>query len=142
MRMLVAAALIFVTASGAGAQALSNAIVQAHLGRGATSSQTLADQAFDLPAGDQPLLLAEAARIADRAAAPGVAADIRARLIAEYPDAPESGEASLALARHLAGPGGNAVEATRILEDLITRTPGAAVVPEARLELERLRSRS
>jgi len=128
--------------SAPGAQALSNTVVKAHVGRGATASLELADQAFDLPPGDQPILLAEAARIADRAGAPEAAADIRKSLVAEYPAAPEAGEASLALARHLAGPGGDADGARRLLEDLITREPGAAVVPEARLELERLRSRS
>jgi hypothetical protein len=35
---------------------------------------------------------------------------------------------------------GDTEGAIRILEDLITRRPDAAVVPEARLELERLRT--
>jgi tetratricopeptide (TPR) repeat protein len=123
-----------------GAQALANAGVQAHVGRGSAAARTLADLTFGLPEGDRPLLLAEAARIADRAGDGNAAAQIREQLVEEYPNAPQSGEAAIALARHLVRVEGNATEAIRILEDLITRNPGAAVVPEARLELERLRS--
>ena len=124
-----------------GAQALANAGVLAHLGRGASAAGTLSDQAFELPPGDRPLLLAEAARMADRAGDASGAARIRRQLVQEYPGAAESGEASIALARHLAQVEGNVEEAVRLLEDLITRRPNAAVVPEARVELERLRSR-
>jgi len=127
--------------SGAGAQTLATASVQAHLGRGGSAARVLADDAFSLPAGDRPVLLAEAARMADRAGDAESGADIRRRLLVEYPDAPEVGEASLALARYRAGVDRDSAEAIRILEDLITRQPSAAVVPEARLELERLRAR-
>lgn len=126
--------------SGQGAQALANAAVLARVGRGGSAAQTLADQAFELPDGDRPLLLAEAARMAERAGEVSVAARIREQLVEEHPGAPEVGEASIALARHLAQVERNVPEAVRILEDLITRQPNAAVVPEARLELERLRS--
>jgi hypothetical protein len=79
--------------------------------------------------------------MADRAGDPDGAADIREQLVEEHPAASEAGEAAIALARHLAGDEGGVDEAVRILEDLITSQPEAAVVPEARLELERLRSR-
>jgi hypothetical protein len=124
-----------------GAQALAAAGVQEHLGRGGAAALTLADEAFGLPGPDQPMVLAEAARMADRSASGEAAAAIRRRLVEEHPDAPEVGEATLALARHLARERGSSEAAVRILEDLITRQPNAAVVPEARLELERLRSR-
>jgi hypothetical protein len=124
-----------------GAQALAKAGVQEHLGRGGAAALALADDAFGLPAPDQPMVLAEAARMADRSASGEAAAAIRRRLVEEHPDAPEVGEATLALARHLARERGSSEEAVRMLEDLITRQPNAAVVPEARLELERLRSR-
>jgi tetratricopeptide (TPR) repeat protein len=124
-----------------GAQALANAGVLAHLGRGGSAGVALADQAFDFPVGDRPLLMAEAARMADRAGDRAAAADIRARLVGEYPDAPEVGEASLALARYVAREEGDPEAAIRMLEDLITRKPNGAVVPEARLELERLHNR-
>jgi tetratricopeptide (TPR) repeat protein len=127
--------------SPAGAAALSNAGVQAHLGRGGAAASALADRTVDLPVGDRALLLAEAARIATRSGARAEATDIRERLVEEYPDAPEVGEASLALARDIARYGGDTARAIRLLEDLITSQPNAAVVPEARLELERLRSR-
>jgi TolA-binding protein len=62
-------------------------------------------------------------------------------LVDEHPDAAEAAEATLALARHEAVAGGDRDEAIRLLEELITRRPNAAVVPEARLELQRLRNR-
>jgi tetratricopeptide (TPR) repeat protein len=127
--------------SGQSAGALAVAGVQAHLGRGGAAALKLADEAFGLPVGDRAVLLAEAARMADRAGERAASADIRERLLAEYPDAPEAAEAALALARHRSRVERNAPDAIRILEDLITRQPNAAVVPEARLELERLRSR-
>ncbi|MGB1841887.1 MAG: tetratricopeptide repeat protein, partial [Longimicrobiales bacterium] len=68
-------------------------------------------------------------------------ADIRAVLITEYPDAPEVAEASLALARYRARTPRGVEEAIRLLEDLIMNRPNAAVVPDARVELQRLRDR-
>jgi hypothetical protein len=95
----------------------------------------------ELRESDRAPLLAEAARIADRGSDPELGADIRRRLIEEYRDAPEVAEASLALARHLGRPGGDEATAILLLEELIIARPNSAVVPEARLELERLRSR-
>ncbi len=123
------------------AKELVTASVAAHRGHGAEAATRLAAATEQLGESDRPALLAEAARIADRSGQGEQAADIRRRLIADYPDAPEVGEASLALARHVAGPGGDELEAIRMLEELITSRPDAAVVPEARLELQRLRNR-
>jgi hypothetical protein len=89
--------------------------------------------------GERAALLAEAARMADRGGEPEVGASIRETLLEAHPDAPEVGEASLALARHRARSAAGVEEAIRILEDLITSRPNAAVVPDARMELERLR---
>jgi hypothetical protein len=86
-------------------------------------------------------VLAEAARIAGRGGADALAAEIRARIVAEYPDAPEVGEASLALARYHARTPFGVTEAIQLLEELITSRPNAAVVPDARVELEKLRGR-
>jgi tetratricopeptide (TPR) repeat protein len=134
-------ALLLARVSGDARQMLANAALQAHLGRGASAARTLADAAFDASPAERPQLLAEAARMADRAGDPDGAADIREQLVEEHPAASEAGEAAIALARYLAGDEGGVDEAVRILEDLITSQPEAAVVPEARLELERLRSR-
>jgi tetratricopeptide (TPR) repeat protein len=121
-------------------RALVAAGVAAHHGRGADAAAELAGQASSLPEDDRAGVLAEAARIAERSGAVDNAVSIRERLVADYPDAPEVAEASLALARHIAATGGDTEVAIRLLEDLITRSPNAAVVPEARFELERLRA--
>jgi tetratricopeptide (TPR) repeat protein len=126
--------------SDGGARALVAAGVAEHHGEGRVAATRLAEQASSLPEPDRAPVLAEAARIAERSGAPEAAADIRERLLADHPDAPEVAEASLALARHVAAAGGDTAEAIRLLEDLIVRSPNAAVVPEARLELERLRA--
>lgn len=124
-----------------GTKQLVSASVAAHRGQGAEAATRLAAATDQLAESDRAPLLAEAARIADRSGQGEQAADIRRRLIADYPETPEVGEASLALARHVAGAGGDELEAIRMLEELITSRPNAAVVPEARLELQRLRNR-
>jgi tetratricopeptide (TPR) repeat protein len=128
--------------SASGTEALVAAGVAEHRGQGAAAAAELAGQASSLPETDRPPVLAEAARIADRSGVPEGAAEIRERLLADHPDAPEVAEASLALARHVARENGDTEAAIRLLEELITRRPNAAIVPEARLELERLRSDS
>ena len=70
-----------------------------------------------------------------------VAAVIHRRIVTDYPEAPEVGEASLALARFHARTDGGVEEAIRLLENLITMRPNAAVVPDARVELDKLRGR-
>ncbi len=79
--------------------------------------------------------------MADRSAAAEIAAEIRRRILTEHPDAPEVGEASLALARHHARSVNGVGDAIRLLEEFITLRPNAALVPDARVELERLRRR-
>lgn len=88
---------------------------------------------------DGPALLAEAARMAESAGADSLAARLRTRLLRQAPDAPEAGGATLALARYRARTPAGRQEAVRLLTGLVTRDPAAAVVPEARRELERLR---
>jgi hypothetical protein len=91
---------------------------------------------------DQPPLLAEAARIADRGGVQSRAALIRLKIVMGFPDSPEVGAATLALARHRATEPEGVGAAIVLLERLITSRPNAAVVPDARLELERLRGRA
>ena len=118
------------------ADLVAEAGVRAHEGKGDEAAGVLSDAVDQVAEGERPTLLAEAARLAD---AGDTAAELRTRLIHEYPDAPEAAEASLALARwHATTPDGRA-EAIRLLEDLVTRAPNAAVAPDARRELERLR---
>ncbi|MBM4182881.1 MAG: hypothetical protein FJ207_01495 [Gemmatimonadetes bacterium] len=124
-----------------GVEALVSAEVEAHRGRPVEAARGLAEATVDLREGDRAPLLAESARLAERGGDAELAADLRQRLIAGFPDAPEVAEASLALARHLGRPGGDETTAIRLLEELIIARPNSAVVPEARLELERLRSR-
>jgi hypothetical protein len=96
----------------------------------------------DLDEADRAPLLAEAARIAARGGAVELSADVNAMIVSEFPDAPEVGDASLALARYYAREPEGVDEAIRLLEDLITQRPNAAVVPDARLELQKLRAGS
>ena len=124
-----------------GAQALAEAGVKAHHGRHREAAMELADAAQQVERAEAPLVLAEAARIAADGDEGAVAADIRAALISEHPDAPEVAEASLALARYRARTPRGVEEAIRLLEDLIMNRPNAAVVPDARVELQRLRDR-
>jgi tetratricopeptide (TPR) repeat protein len=127
--------------SSEGAELLAAAGVEAHRGDGPGAARALADGASALEEGDRVPVLAEAARIASRGGADALAAEIRGRIVAEYPDAPEVGEASLALARYHARTPRGVAQAIRLLEELITSRPNAAVVPDARVELEKLRGR-
>ena len=124
-----------------GARHLAEAGVRAHRGEGAAGARILAGAVDVLPFDERPALLAEAARLASSGGEAGLAADIRARIVDEYPDAVESAEAALALARYRARTPEGIAEAVRLLEDLIARRPNAAVVPYARVELQRLSDR-
>lgn len=127
--------------SARGAEALSGAAVRAHRGEAGAAAGELAQEVGGLPAEERAPLLAEAARLAADGGEAGAAAEIRTRLVEEHPDAVEAAEAALELARHHARSGEDGVaEAIRLLEDLIARRPNAAVVPDARLELQRLRN--
>jgi tetratricopeptide (TPR) repeat protein len=108
------------------ARALADAGVTAHRGEPARAARGLAEAVGRVADGERAALLAEAARMADRGGEPEVGAFIRETLLEAHPDAPEVGEASLALARHRARSAAGVEEAIRIL-------------PDARMELERLR---
>ena len=127
--------------SPAGAELLAAAGVEAHRGDAHEAARALAAGVSRLEQGDRAPVLAEAARIAGRGGADALAAEIRGRIVGEYSDAPEVGEASLALARYHARRPPGVAEAIRLLEELITTRPNAAVVPDARVELEKLRGR-
>lgn len=90
---------------------------------------------------DRPGLLALAARLVENQGRDAVAADLRDRLVEDHPEAAETPEAQLRLARYRAGEG-RVEEARTLLEDLILNRPESAVVPEARRELERVRDPS
>lgn len=124
-----------------GAEALAAAGVQAHRGRPAEAATALAEAAGTLEAAEQAAVLAQAARFAADGGEARTAAEIRRRIVDEHPDAPEVGEAALALARYQARTPAGVDQAIRLLEELITRRPNAAVVPDARRELQKLRGR-
>ena len=121
------------------AKVLARAGVLAHRGIVNEAVSVLVDGTDELEAKEHPPLLAEAARIADRGKAFERGASIRTRLIYEYPEAPELGDAALALARYRASTPNGIEQAIAILEELITTRPNAAVVPDARVELEKLK---
>jgi len=123
-----------------GAELLASAGVAEHRGQVAEAVSLLSDGVPELAPADQAPLLAEAARIAARAGQPTLAAAVNETIVVEYPESPEVGEASLSLARFYARSPGGVPEAIRLLEELIIQRPNAAIVPDARAELQRLRS--
>ncbi len=86
-----------------------------------------------LPEEDRAALLALASHLLTDPE-PVRAAELRRRLIREWPDALEIPEAQVQLARHLLGQGGEAAreEAVEILEALLLRRPSHPLAPEAR----------
>lgn len=133
---------LFDRVSPEGGALLAAAGVEEHRGNPVEGAQTIAQGVDDLPDEDRPLLLAEAARIATRGGVDVLASTINRRIVEEYPRAAEVGDAAIALARFYARTPDGVPAAIKILEDLITVRPNAAVVPDARVELEKLRARS
>lgn len=122
-----------------GGAAVARAAVDAHRGRAREAGLGLERSAGGLPEGDRPAVLAEAARLLEGAGGEVDAARVRGELVGGYPDAAESAEAALALARWRARTQEGRPEAIRMLEDLILRAPDGPIAPAARRELERLR---
>jgi tetratricopeptide (TPR) repeat protein len=122
-------------------EALAAAGVSAHHGRASEAAAGLADAVGLMLEEERPRMLAEAARMAADGGDARLAAEIRERLVTDHADAPEFAEAALSLARYHARTPRGHEEAIRLLEELIAERPNAAVVPDARLELERLRAR-
>ena len=126
--------------SPVGQQAVARAAVDAHKGRGRDAALALEQAAADLPEPDRPLALAEAARLAADVGADEEAARMRTALLAGYPDALDAPEAALALARWHARSQRGLATAIQLLENLILNSPDSAVAPDARRELQRLRT--
>ena len=124
-----------------GTQLMAQAGVLAHQGQGEAAATMLADSLESLDPDERAAVLSEGARMAERGGAGELAAGLRARLLIEHAEAPEAAEASLELARFRAQSPGGLDEAIRLLEDLVTSRPNAAVAPDARRELERLLGR-
>lgn len=119
---------------------LAKAAVDAHRGRSREGALALEKALPDLPEEDRPLALGQAARFAADVGADEEAARLRTALIERYPESSDAPEAMLFLARwHARSPGGVA-QAVELLERLILKTPDAAVAPDARRELQRLRT--
>ena len=127
--------------SPVGSEALARAGVQAHRGEAGEAARMLAQEAESFEEAERAPILAQAARMASDGGEARVAAEIRRTIVEEHHDAPEMAEASLALARFHARTPDGVEEAIRLLEDLITSRPNAAVVPDARVELQKLRGR-
>jgi len=123
----------------AGRALAAESAVLAHRGRTPAAIQAIRAGLPDLPGSERAALLAQAARLADGAGLPDEAADLRDDLIRTHPEAPEVGEATLALARHRWDREGDAEAAIRLLEALILARPEMPVIPDARRALERLR---
>ena len=127
---------------GEEAAGLAGALAVARHRDGPAAAFALATESVHaLPPEDQPPLLAMAARLADEAGLRSEAARLRETLAATFPDSGEAPEAILQLARHRAATPAGMQAAIDLLQDLILARPNSAVVPVARRELERLRSR-
>ncbi len=113
--------------------------VLAHRGRVAAAVGEVGAAVGGLPRADQPAVLAHGARIADGGELVAEAAEFRARIVRDHPDAAETPEATLELARFRGATSDRVEEAVRLLEELILSSPENAVVPMARRELQRLR---
>jgi hypothetical protein len=112
--------------------------VLAHRGQNAVAVDEIAAVADGLPKGDRPAVLALGARIADGGELASQAAEFRARIVRDHPDAAETPEATLELARFRGATSDGVEEAVRLLENLILSEPENAVVPMARRELQKL----
>lgn len=110
------------------------------LARGDTSE---AAQRFERAADEltdaAPLLIGVAARLWSRKKSDATAIALWARIVERYPQSPEAAESDLEWARTLRRKGDSAGAAER-LEHLILSFPQSALVPQARRELETIRS--
>ena len=113
--------------------------VLAHRGSSDLALVELERALGDVADENRPAVLALAARIAGDGGLPEQAARFRARLIQDFPRAPEVAEATLRLARFRAASAEGVEEAIRLLETLILSEPDGAIVPTARRELRTLR---
>jgi len=123
-----------------GAGEVARAAVLNHRGATREAVDHIVDALVRLPERDHPALLAHAARIADGGDDPDRAAELRGRLLHAFDSAPEAAEATLGLARWQAR-SGRSQDAVALLEALIVDRPNSPLVPDARRELDRLRSR-
>ncbi len=113
--------------------------VRAHGGEPGAASEAIVEGLPDVPLDDRPGLLALAARLAGEAGEAARAAELRARLVNDFPGAAETPEAVVRLARFRARTPEGREEAAALLERLILDRPESAVVPQARRELQRIR---
>jgi tetratricopeptide (TPR) repeat protein len=121
------------------ASPIVTASVLAHRGSSELALVELERALGDVADEDRPAVLALAARIAGDGGLPERAARFRARLIQDFPRAPEVAEATLRLARFRAASAEGVEEAIQLLESLILSEPNGAIVPTARRELRTLR---
>jgi hypothetical protein len=127
--------------SADGKSTLARSAVEEHRGDPDAALETVISSLSRVPHQDQAALLGHGARIAEGAGSPDRAAELRRRIVTEYADAPEVGEATIELARHLARDSAGVDEAVQLLEGLILTSPDASVAPDARRELQRIRER-
>lgn len=98
---------------------------------GGAGSDLLMESLEEASATARAPLLSLAAQLADQEDERR-GAEIRARLLEEYPDADEAAEATFLRARWLLGSGDLREEGMRLLEAFIVEAPGHPLAPEAR----------
>ncbi|MBT8403193.1 MAG: hypothetical protein KJP18_04995 [Gemmatimonadetes bacterium] len=124
--------------SPSAAAVLASAAGRARHGDADGARRLLEAGADEVAEGDRPALLFQAGLLASQGGDTVGAARYFARIEGAHPESREAAEAMLRHARILAADPARAEEARSLLERLILERPRAAVVPDARRELERL----
>ena len=99
--------------------------------RGLSGSEVVMDGLSGVPVADRAPLLALAAHLAEMEDERR-AGEIRAKLLEEYPDAPEATEVRFLQAGWFLRGGDRILDGMRLLEELIVGTPQHPLAPEAR----------
>ncbi len=124
---------------GAGAaETLARSAARERHGDAVGARAALVSGADQVAEGDRSALLFQAGRIAEAEGDSAAARALFARIEGAHPDSPEAPEAMLRRARLLSSDPARSDEARSLLERLILERPRAAVVPDARRELDRL----
>jgi hypothetical protein len=120
------------------AAALAESAARHRHGDAAAARRLLDDGVDRVAEEDRSALLFQAGRLAETSGDTASARAYFARIEGAHPESPEAPEAMLRHARLLGADPARADEARSLLERLILERPRAAVVPDARRELDRL----
>lgn len=136
----LALAALLMRLSPSGATIVAPAVIEAEADREEAVHDVL-DQSRSLPAAERAAVLDFMAGVAERSGLNDDADALRGEIVAQLPHTHEAAGALLSLARRALGRSDGEETATVLLERLIVEYPRSALAPQARQELQRLRSR-